>query len=227
MPRRRYRHCLVRVSLTDDSSALMIAGSDQGSSQEVDEVFAFDFKTQSWSQTAPLGNARESPFCGTIIDSVNASRKMIIVAGGEALFSPVTSTEILQLNIVDDIVMETDVWMQGPDLAGIDTYGTGATATSSDRTRLVIAAAWVMFQIRCFAGDCQWTKLAHELAEFKHSPVAVIIPPGILHCFYALPGKTDRKKNKKRYIFETIFKSNPRVRTKASGIKSCGTQVGI
>ncbi len=148
-----------------------------------------------WIQGPPLGSLHRWHSCGVIrqdISNKSSSGKFVIAAGGD-MFNGIV--ELLQVDEDEygHITIVENAWELGPEMP--IKISEAASVTTEDKAVLFVAGGWQkvelqnevsnimpsrdIFTLRCFRGDCFWTKETLQLEIRRTSAIALLVPPAI------------------------------------------------
>ena len=103
--------------MANSTTAIAIGGyTGHGDLRNESWFYNFDNEEQGWVQGPSLEVARAGHACGTLKDSENDGKTVVIAAGGHDK----SSAEIL------DVTSKHPVWLKGPDLPSNISYAAGS-----------------------------------------------------------------------------------------------------
>jgi hypothetical protein len=168
-------HCMVTVN----STTVMAIGGDQNL-QSSGKTFHFTIGEQSWTEGPELKQKRGRHSCGKIRRNKESQEMSIIVAGGYAGSSDLSSVEILEEG--------SNEWQKGPELPfGIDwsqmieDQNGGVVLIGGKSESLGVLDT--LFHLPNAGQDAVWTMMEQKMktGNFFHS--AFLVPDSSVHCF--------------------------------------------
>jgi hypothetical protein len=169
-----YYHCMVTVN----STTVMAIGGYQNYDYS-GKTFYFTFGEESWTEGPELKNKRASHSCGKIRRNKESQEMSIIVAGGYAYGSSLSSVEILDEG--------SNGWQTGPELP----FGIWLSQMVEDQNGGVVLIGGqslsfdnldTLYQLPHGGQDAVWTKMEQKMKTGRRYHTAFLVPDNIVDC---------------------------------------------
>jgi hypothetical protein len=167
-------HCMVTVNST---TVMVIGGYQNG--QHSGKTFYVTFGEESWTEGPELKNRRVYHSCGKIRRNKESQEMSIIVAGGYAGGSYLSSVEILDEG--------SSEWQTGPELP----YGISSSQMVEDQNGGVVLIGGrtssvgkldTLYQLPHGGQDAVWTKMEQKMETERYWHTAILVPDNIVYC---------------------------------------------
>jgi hypothetical protein len=174
LPVTMYAHCMVTVNST---TVMVIDGIQNG--QYSGKTFYFTFGEESWTEGPELENKRRWHSCGKIRRNKESQEMSIIVAGGYADDSYLSSVEILHEG--------SNEWQTGPELP----FGIYRSQMVEDQNGGVVLIGGysssvgrldTLYQLPHGGQDAAWTKMEQKMKSGRWIHTAFLVPDNIVDC---------------------------------------------
>jgi hypothetical protein len=168
-------HCMVTVN----STTVMIIGGIQNDQYYSGKTFYFTFGEESWTEGPELKNERGYHSCGKIRRNKESQEMSIIVAGGFAGSSRLSSVEILYEG--------SNEWQTGPELP-IGIVGSQMVEDQNGGVFLIggLSSSDVnldtLYQLPHGGQDAVWTKMEQKMKNERRLHKAFMVPDRIVDC---------------------------------------------
>jgi hypothetical protein len=167
-------HCMVTVNST---TVMAIGGFQNG--QRSGKTFYFTFGEESWTEGPTLKNKRWDHSCGKIRRNKESQEMSIIVAGGYADGSYLSSVEILHEG--------SNEWQTGLELP----FGNADSQMVEDQNGGVVLIGGysspggnldTLYQLPHGGEDALWTKMEQKMNTGRSEHTAFLVPENIVDC---------------------------------------------
>jgi hypothetical protein len=169
-----HAHCMVTVNST---TVMVIGGRQNG--QYSGKTFYFTFGEESWTEGPELKTKRVYHSCGKIRRNKDSQEMSIIVAGGQYVFSYLSSVEILD--------EDSNEWQTGPELP----FGITASQMVEDQNGGVVliggqsssvSSLDTLFHLPHGGQDAVWTKMEQKMKTGRALHTAFLVHDSIVDC---------------------------------------------
>ena len=176
LPNAMSYHCLTR----SHGSTIFLINEFKSWHYNFENQNIGNMKTVNWNDGPALKFKKISCVCGTIKDSSDDSKTIVVATGGWKR----KETELLDTS---DVSGET--WLEGPDLSAKIAYGVGTTTIDS-KTFLIVGGVDsttekkvnTIYRLQCHNMKCQWTTKDQTFQEKRQRFLAFIISSKQLDC---------------------------------------------
>jgi N-acetylneuraminic acid mutarotase len=164
--------------VTVNSTTVMVIGGVQNG-QRSEKTFYFTFGEESWTEGPELKNKRGYHSCGKIRRYKESQEMSIIVAGGYAYGSSLSSVEILDEG--------SNEWHTGPELP----FAINESQMVEDQNGGVvliggysppIGSLDTLFHLPHGGQDAVWTKMEQKMQSGRRQHTAFLVPDNIVDC---------------------------------------------
>ncbi len=167
-------HCMVTVN----TKTVMVIGGWKDN-EAIGQTFYFTFGEESWTEGPELKYNRGYHSCGRIRRDNSSQVMSIIVAGGLAIFSDLSSVEILDEG--------SNEWKAGPELP-LGIYNSEMVEDQNGGVVLIggmlssFEALDTLYQLPHGGQDAVWTKMEQKLRSGRNGPTAFLVPDNSVDC---------------------------------------------